>query len=78
MSSVVELILREDHLSPREFELVRKLVRNAFQYRRKTLRNNLKSLIRDPLVLNDPYFDQRAEQLNPLEFLELSRKLWGA
>ncbi len=76
MSSVVELKRREDFLDVRTFDRVRKLVKNAFQYRRKTLRNNLKNVVQDPLILSDPYFDQRAEQLSPSQFLELSRRLW--
>ncbi|HEX5625666.1 MAG TPA: 16S rRNA (adenine(1518)-N(6)/adenine(1519)-N(6))-dimethyltransferase RsmA [Saprospiraceae bacterium] len=76
ISSVLELKRRPDHLSVEAFGRMQKLVRNAFQFRRKTLRNNLKGIVQDLSVLNDPYFDKRPEQLSPQEFQELSLRLW--
>lgn len=47
------------------------LVKTAFNQRRKTLRNAIKSIT--PPNLELPYLDKRAEQLSPEQFHELSR-----
>jgi 16S rRNA (adenine1518-N6/adenine1519-N6)-dimethyltransferase len=50
------------------------LVKTAFNQRRKTLRNAVKSLF--PMdVLADPLFNKRAEQLTILQFAELTWKM---
>ena len=50
------------------------LVKTAFSQRRKTLRNACKQLF-DPLVLSEPLFDKRAEQLSVSQFAELSYRM---
>lgn len=50
------------------------LVKTAFSQRRKTLRNACKQLF-DPLVLTEPLFDKRAEQLSVSQFAELSYRM---
>ena len=75
MSSVLELRRKSDALSKEKFLQIQKLVRTSFQFRRKTLRNNLKSYVQDPTILADSYFDQRPEELSPSEFLNLLSKL---
>ncbi len=50
------------------------LVKTAFNQRRKTLRNAVKSLFADE-VLRDPIFNKRAEQLSILQFQELTWKM---
>jgi 16S rRNA (adenine1518-N6/adenine1519-N6)-dimethyltransferase len=50
------------------------LVKTAFQQRRKTLRNAVRSLF-EPDVLQDPVFDRRAEQLTIDEFAQLTWKM---
>ena len=50
------------------------LVKTAFNQRRKTLRNAVKSLF-DEGKLTNPIFDKRAEQLSPLQFAELTFKM---
>jgi 16S rRNA (adenine1518-N6/adenine1519-N6)-dimethyltransferase len=50
------------------------LVKTAFNQRRKTLRNAVRSLF-DPEILRDPVFDRRAEQLTISEFAKLSWKM---
>jgi 16S rRNA (adenine1518-N6/adenine1519-N6)-dimethyltransferase len=50
------------------------LVKTAFNQRRKTLRNAVKSLF-DEAVLQDPVFDRRAEQLSIDEFARLTWKM---
>ncbi len=50
------------------------LVKTAFNQRRKTLRNAVRSLF-DEAVLQDPVFDRRAEQLSIDEFAQLTWKM---
>ena len=51
------------------------VVKTAFQQRRKTLRNSLKTLnLTDDLRL-DTIFDKRPEQLSVEEFIELTQKI---
>ncbi|MEP7280086.1 MAG: 16S rRNA (adenine(1518)-N(6)/adenine(1519)-N(6))-dimethyltransferase RsmA [Bacteroidota bacterium] len=57
--------------SERQFFL---LVKTAFNQRRKTLRNAVKSLF-EPPVLEDPIFDKRAEQLSIGQFAALTFKM---
>ncbi|MER3498191.1 MAG: ribosomal RNA small subunit methyltransferase A [Chitinophagaceae bacterium] len=55
-------------------ELFFKLVKAAFNQRRKTLRNAVKSLFNE-VELNDPVFNKRAEQLKVEEFAALTFKM---
>lgn len=50
------------------------LVKTAFNQRRKTLRNAVKSLF-IPEVLQDPIFDKRAEQLSVNDFAQLTFRM---
>jgi 16S rRNA (adenine1518-N6/adenine1519-N6)-dimethyltransferase len=50
------------------------LVKTAFNQRRKTLRNAVRELF-DPLTLEDPLFNKRAEQLTVSAFAELTFKM---
>ena len=50
------------------------LVKTAFNQRRKTLRNAVRSLF-EPDILEDPLFGKRAEQLSVKQFAELSFKM---
>lgn len=48
------------------------VVKTAFNQRRKTLRNALKSLLTDTNKNQVPYLDKRAEQLNENQFIEIA------
>lgn len=67
-------------LTPRQAPVFRderrftNLVKTAFNQRRKTLRNAVRSLF-DETVLRDPVFDRRAEQLTIEEFAQLTWKM---
>ncbi len=50
------------------------VVKQAFNQRRKTLRNSLRMLIPAEIIDNE-VFDKRPEQLSVAEFVELTRKL---
>lgn len=53
--------------------LFRRIVKEAFQKRRKTLRNALKGLILDSNYLKQDIFNKRAEQLSVKEFIEVTQ-----
>ncbi|GAB0488928.1 hypothetical protein MMPV_000141 [Pyropia vietnamensis] len=55
---------------------VRRVVRAAFQQRRKTLRNSLKGLT-GGAPLGDRWASRRPEELTPSEFVELAAELYG-
>lgn len=52
------------------------VVKQAFNQRRKTLRNSLRSLIPSEII-QDEIFNKRPEQLSVKEFVELTKKLSG-
>ena len=67
-------------LTPREAPAFRDeksfflLVKTAFNQRRKTLRNAVRSLF-DEAALQDTFFDKRAEQLSVADFAQLTWKM---
>ena len=50
------------------------IVKQAFNQRRKTLRNSLRTLL-NPNIINDEVFNQRPEQLSVQEFIELTNRI---
>lgn len=73
-SGVIRLRSRENYLSVKSERAFWVLVKTAFNQRRKTLRNGLKSMIAKE-DLKDAFFDRRAETLSVDEFAALSFKL---
>lgn len=55
--------------------LFKKVVKAAFNQRRKTLRNALKPILEEGFDTSDPVFDLRAERLSVEDFIELTRKI---
>jgi 16S rRNA (adenine1518-N6/adenine1519-N6)-dimethyltransferase len=73
-SAVIKLTRRNhfpEMTSEKDFFL---LVKTAFQQRRKMLRNGLKSLFSQEILL-DPLFEKRAEQLSVKNFADLTFKI---
>lgn len=73
-SCFVKFSFNAQRLVSEELEpFLRKVIRTAFNQRRKTLRNSLKSLISEKPDVND-HFDLglRPEQLSPRDFLDLT------
>ncbi len=72
-SGVIKAIRRKDDVfkgvSP---SLFKSIVKMAFNQRRKTLRNGLRSYLRTDIITN-PIFDLRAERLSVNDFVELTR-----
>ncbi|MCQ2182813.1 MAG: 16S rRNA (adenine(1518)-N(6)/adenine(1519)-N(6))-dimethyltransferase RsmA [Bacteroidales bacterium] len=53
-------------------KLFRQVVKTAFNQRRKTLRNALKSMMKEGSDTSDPIFDLRAEKLSVEDFVRLT------
>ena len=73
-SGVIRLTAREKYLPVKSERAFWVLVKTTFNQRRKTLRNGVKSLIPKEL-LEDKFFDRRAETLSVEEFAELTFKM---
>lgn len=70
---VIRLTRNEaEHLDCDE-KLFKSLVKMAFNQRRKTMRNSLKTLITADALKSNPIFDRRPEQLGVAEFVMLTR-----
>lgn len=73
-SGVIRLTRRESYLAVKSERAFWVLVKTAFNQRRKTLRNGVKSLFTKE-VLEDELFNRRAETLSVKEFAELTFKM---
>ncbi len=73
-SGVIRLTRKPEMDLPNE-KLFFKVVKAAFNQRRKTLKNALKSLSLQPGWEQLPWLDQRAEQLSLQQFTELTRQI---
>jgi len=73
-SAVISLRPKAQYLPMKSERSLFVLVKTAFNQRRKTLRNAVKSLF-DPLILQDEIFNKRAEQLSVEDFGELTFKM---
>ena len=73
-SAVIRLSPRVEDLKVKEERKFFVLVKTAFNQRRKTLRNAVRSLF-DELILQDEIFDKRAEQLSVEDFAMLTFKM---
>jgi 16S rRNA (adenine1518-N6/adenine1519-N6)-dimethyltransferase len=76
-SGVLRLIRKENFQLPCDEKLFFQVVKTAFQQRRKTLRNSLKSLNLSDNLREDTVFDLRPEQLSVEQFIELTQKIEG-
>lgn len=74
-SGVLRLTRKEDFSFPVEEKLFFKVVKTAFQQRRKTLRNSLKSFGLSQELREESIFGQRPEQLSVEEFINLTKKI---
>ncbi|AWH84602.1 16S rRNA (adenine(1518)-N(6)/adenine(1519)-N(6))-dimethyltransferase [Flavobacterium album] len=74
-SGVLRLIRKENfHLNVDE-KLFFNVVKTAFNQRRKTLRNSLKTYNLSDILKEDSIFDLRPEQLSVEQFIELTQKI---
>ena len=75
-SAVIRMVRNERKVLECSESLLKTIVKMAFNQRRKTMRNSLRSLVgKDNNLLNDPVFNMRPEQLSVEEFIELTQKI---
>ena len=72
-SGVLRLTRKDDYSLPCNEKLFFKVVKQAFQQRRKTLRNSLKSFNLSDNLKANAIFGQRPEQLSVPQFIELTQ-----
>lgn len=73
MSSVL-VLRRKQSVETFDFKMLSRIVKAAFNQRRKMLRNALSGIFPKE-ILEEPLFEKRAEQLSVETFVELSRRL---
>jgi 16S rRNA (adenine1518-N6/adenine1519-N6)-dimethyltransferase len=74
-SGVIRLTRKENFELPVNEKLFYKVVKTAFQQRRKTLRNSLKTMNLSDNLREDVIFAKRPEQLSVDEFINLTSKI---
>lgn len=74
-SGVLRLTRKADYSLPCDAQLFFKVVKTAFQQRRKTIRNSLKTFNLSDILREDSIFDKRPEQLSVQQFLDLSVRI---
>ncbi len=74
-SGVIRLTRKKDFLLPVDEKLFFKVVKTAFNQRRKMLRKSLQSFQLSDTLKNDLFFTKRPEQLSVQEFIELTDKI---
>ena len=74
-SGVLRLKRKDLFILPCDEKMFFKMVKTAFQQRRKTLRNSLKVFNLSDKLKEDAIFGQRPEQLSVAEFIMLTQKL---
>jgi 16S rRNA (adenine1518-N6/adenine1519-N6)-dimethyltransferase len=75
-SGVIRMVLKADHQLGCDEVLFKKVVKTAFNQRRKTMRNSLRSLL--PVDYEQvPFLDKRPEQLDFASFVKLTNTLAG-
>lgn len=74
-SGVIRLIRKENYQLPVDEKLFFRVVKTAFNQRRKMLRSSLKSFKLSDTLKEDAIFAKRPEQLSVQEFIELTRKI---
>lgn len=74
-SGVIKCIRKKDFSLPVDEKLFFKVVKAAFNQRRKMLRSSLKSFKLSDSLKEDPIFAKRPEQLSVSVFIELTKKI---
>ena len=74
-SGVLRLTRKEDYHLPVDEKLFFAVVKMAFNQRRKTLRNSLKTYNLSDNLKEDTIFDLRPEQLSVEQFIDLTQKI---
>lgn len=79
-SAVIRLTRYRDNIVDVDFNNLFEIVKLSFNQRRKTLRNSLKNILlsqNENIDLTHSYFDKRAEQLSPEDFVKLTKMIYS-
>jgi 16S rRNA (adenine1518-N6/adenine1519-N6)-dimethyltransferase len=74
-SGVIRMIRKDNYTLPVDEKLFYRVVKTAFNQRRKTLRNSLKTMNLSDNLREDSIFAKRPEQLSVQEFISLTSKI---
>ncbi|CAM4129405.1 16S rRNA (adenine(1518)-N(6)/adenine(1519)-N(6))-dimethyltransferase RsmA [Zobellia nedashkovskayae] len=74
-SGVLRLVRKKDFTLDCDEKLLFRVVKAAFNQRRKTIRNSLKTFDLSPELREDIIFNKRPEQLSVADFIELTKKI---
>lgn len=74
LSAVIRLTRKDGFELGCDENLFRQIVKTAFNQRRKMLRNTLKPFFPNELLMDDPYFQKRPEQLGWEEYQSLANR----
>ena len=74
-SGVIRLVRKKDYSLPVDEKIFFRVVKTAFNQRRKMLRSSLKSFNLSETLKEDPIFTKRPEQLSVQAFISLTQKL---
>lgn len=74
-SGVLRLTRKKDYQLPCAEDLFFKVVKTAFNQRRKTIRNSLKTFALSQNLKEGAIFDRRPEQLSVADFVELTKSI---
>lgn len=77
MSGVLKLVRRKDSLQCDEV-FFKKVVKQAFTQRRKTMRNSLKQMIHEKNLSDDTVFNKRPEEIDVKGFVDLTNMIAAA
>ncbi|MEL7021019.1 MAG: 16S rRNA (adenine(1518)-N(6)/adenine(1519)-N(6))-dimethyltransferase RsmA [Bacteroidota bacterium] len=72
-SAVIRLTRKEQQELGCDHKVFRRVVKQAFNQRRKMLRNTLKPIFKDSPLMDDPFLQQRPEQLSVSDFVQLTK-----
>ena len=75
-SGVIRLIRNDVKKLSCDEKDFKRVIKMAFNQRRKTLRNSLKQLLGD-IDTSDPIFKERPEQLSVEQFIDLTKRIFG-
>ena len=74
-SGVIRLVRKKNYSLPVDEKIFFRVVKTAFNQRRKMLRSSLKSFNLSETLKEDPIFTKRPEQLSVQAFISLTQKL---
>ena len=72
MSGIIQLKRKEKKTMNCDEDFFKRVVKTAFNQRRKTMRNSLKEIVNDKALLTDEIFNLRQEQISVDQFQELT------